>query len=163
MTFIVFIFAGLANQNLTFDDGIIMINYTHGETCHKIYERSTAILFSCDHSKNPVRSYSPSPVNLNIEQFTVLVWILSCIFWHQGKPEFIRETADCTYLFDWHTALACPSFKTTTCSYKWELLASLLTSKTYLSESGVTLEISVFCQWWKRPLLRFIHLGSAQI
>uniref|UniRef100_A0A8C1XSQ9 Insulin-like growth factor 2 receptor n=1 Tax=Cyprinus carpio TaxID=7962 RepID=A0A8C1XSQ9_CYPCA len=79
--------AGLANQNLTFDDGIIMINYTNGEKCHKIYERSTAILFSCDHSKNP------------------------------GKPEFIKETADCTYLFDWHTALACPSFKTTTCSY----------------------------------------------
>ncbi|XP_056125524.1 cation-independent mannose-6-phosphate receptor [Rhinichthys klamathensis goyatoka] len=79
--------AGVANQNLTFDDGIIMINYTNGETCHKVYERSTAILFSCDHSKNP------------------------------GKPEFIKETADCTYLFDWHTALACPSFKTTTCSY----------------------------------------------
>ncbi|XP_051500970.1 cation-independent mannose-6-phosphate receptor-like [Myxocyprinus asiaticus] len=79
--------AGIANQNVTFDDGIIMINYTQGETCHKIYERSTAILFSCDHSKNP------------------------------GTPEFIRETADCTYLFDWHTALACPSFKTTTCSY----------------------------------------------
>ncbi|XP_016329709.1 cation-independent mannose-6-phosphate receptor-like [Sinocyclocheilus anshuiensis] len=79
--------AGLANQNLTFDDGIIMINYTNGENCHKIYERSTAILFSCDHSKNP------------------------------GKPEFIKETADCTYLFEWHTALACPSFKTTTCSY----------------------------------------------
>uniref|UniRef100_A0A8C1XXP6 Insulin-like growth factor 2 receptor n=1 Tax=Cyprinus carpio TaxID=7962 RepID=A0A8C1XXP6_CYPCA len=77
--------AGLANQNLTFDDGIIMINYTNGEKCHKIYERSTAILFSCDHSKNPVK--------------------------------FIKETADCTYLFDWHTALACPSFKTTTCSY----------------------------------------------
>ncbi|XP_052442128.1 cation-independent mannose-6-phosphate receptor [Carassius gibelio] len=79
--------AGLANQNLTFDDGIIMINYTNGEKCHKIYERSTAILFSCDHSKNP------------------------------GKPEYIKETADCTYLFEWHTALACPSFKTTTCSY----------------------------------------------
>uniref|UniRef100_A0A8C2IVC6 Insulin-like growth factor 2 receptor n=1 Tax=Cyprinus carpio TaxID=7962 RepID=A0A8C2IVC6_CYPCA len=79
--------AGLSNQNLTFDDGIIMINYTNGEKCHKIYERSTAILFSCDHSKNP------------------------------GNPEFIKETADCTYLFEWHTALACPSFKTTTCSY----------------------------------------------
>uniref|UniRef100_A0A673MU85 Cation-independent mannose-6-phosphate receptor-like n=1 Tax=Sinocyclocheilus rhinocerous TaxID=307959 RepID=A0A673MU85_9TELE len=77
--------AGLANQNLTFDDGIIMINYTNGENCHKIYERSTAILFSCDHSKNPVK--------------------------------FIKETTDCTYLFEWHTALACPSFKTTTCSY----------------------------------------------
>ncbi|TRY58197.1 hypothetical protein DNTS_017408 [Danionella cerebrum] len=79
--------AGIANQNLSFDDGVIMINYTNGETCHQIYERSTAILFSCDHSKNP------------------------------GKPEFIKETADCTYLFDWHTALACPSFKTTTCSF----------------------------------------------
>ncbi|KAF5900285.1 cation-independent mannose-6-phosphate receptor-like, partial [Clarias magur] len=78
---------GLPNQNLTFDDGIIMINYTHGETCHKIYSRSTAILFSCDHSKNP------------------------------GKPAFIRETADCTYLFEWQTALACPPFKTTSCSY----------------------------------------------
>lgn len=36
-----------------------MINYTNGETCHKIYERSTAILFSCDHSKNPVSSLQP--------------------------------------------------------------------------------------------------------
>ncbi|XP_017311659.1 cation-independent mannose-6-phosphate receptor isoform X1 [Ictalurus punctatus] len=79
--------SGLANQNLTFDDGIIMINYTHGETCHRIYQRSTAIMFSCDHSKNP------------------------------GKPVFIRETEECTYLFEWRTALACPPFKTTICSY----------------------------------------------
>ncbi|XP_060722164.1 cation-independent mannose-6-phosphate receptor [Tachysurus vachellii] len=79
--------AGLANQNLTFDDGVIMINYTHGETCHKIYERSTAIIFSCDHSMNP------------------------------GKPVFIRETTSCSYLFEWHTALACPPFKTISCSY----------------------------------------------
>lgn len=80
--------AGLSNQNLLFDDAIIMINYTNGETCHKIYERSTAILFSCDHSQNP------------------------------GKPVFIKETPDCTYLFEWHTALACPPFKTISCSYK---------------------------------------------
>uniref|UniRef100_A0A4W4G3A2 Insulin-like growth factor 2 receptor n=1 Tax=Electrophorus electricus TaxID=8005 RepID=A0A4W4G3A2_ELEEL len=79
--------SGMVSQDLTFDDGVIMINYTHGETCHKIYERSTAILFSCDHSKNP------------------------------GKPDFIRETADCTYLFEWRTALACPPFKTISCSY----------------------------------------------
>lgn len=46
---------GMTTQNLLFDDGVIMINYTQGETCHKVYERSTAILFSCDHSKNPVR------------------------------------------------------------------------------------------------------------
>lgn len=79
--------SGLANQNLTLDDGVIIINYTHGDTCHTIYKRSTAIMFSCDHSKNP------------------------------GKPVFIRETADCTYLFEWHTALACPPFKTSSCSY----------------------------------------------
>ncbi|XP_072542274.1 cation-independent mannose-6-phosphate receptor [Salminus brasiliensis] len=79
--------SGMTTQDITFDDGVIMINYTHGETCHKIYERSTAILFSCDHSKSP------------------------------GKPAFIRETADCTYLFEWHTDLACPPFKTTSCSY----------------------------------------------
>ncbi|XP_076873911.1 cation-independent mannose-6-phosphate receptor isoform X2 [Brachyhypopomus gauderio] len=79
--------AGMVTRNLTFDDGVIMINYTNGEACHKIYERSTAILFSCDHSKNP------------------------------GKPAFIRETADCTYLFEWHTTLACPPFKTISCSY----------------------------------------------
>ncbi|KAI4887672.1 hypothetical protein NFI96_014869 [Prochilodus magdalenae] len=79
--------SGMKTQDLMFDDGVIMINYTGGEKCHKIYERSTAILFSCDHSKKP------------------------------GNPAFIRETADCTYLFEWHTALACPPFKTTSCSY----------------------------------------------
>ncbi|KAG7460969.1 hypothetical protein MATL_G00204630 [Megalops atlanticus] len=79
--------AGLATQNLIFDDGLIMINYTHGERCHKVYERSTAILFSCDHSKSV------------------------------GAPEFIRETPDCTYLFEWHTSLACLPFKTTSCSF----------------------------------------------
>ncbi|XP_066532658.1 cation-independent mannose-6-phosphate receptor isoform X2 [Hoplias malabaricus] len=79
--------SGLSTQTLTFDDGVIMINYTQGERCHKIYERSTAILFICDPSKNP------------------------------GEAQFIRETADCTYLFEWHTALACPPFKTTSCSY----------------------------------------------
>uniref|UniRef100_A0A8C9W683 Insulin-like growth factor 2 receptor n=1 Tax=Scleropages formosus TaxID=113540 RepID=A0A8C9W683_SCLFO len=77
--------AGLATQNLTYDDGLIMINYTGGDVCHKIYKRSTAILFACDHSK--------------------------------GAPEFMHETADCTYVFEWHTALACVPFKTTSCTF----------------------------------------------
>ncbi|XP_061097950.1 cation-independent mannose-6-phosphate receptor [Conger conger] len=80
--------AGLATQTLTYNDGLITINYTHGETCHKIYERSTAILFTCDHSKGT------------------------------GEPQFIKETTDCTYLFEWNTALACLPFKTTSCSFK---------------------------------------------
>ncbi|KAL2081956.1 hypothetical protein ACEWY4_021774 [Coilia grayii] len=79
--------AGLATQNLTYEDGLIMINYTRGETCHKIYERSTAILFTCDQSRAV------------------------------GSPEFIKETADCTYMFEWHTSLACLPFKTISCTY----------------------------------------------
>lgn len=31
-----------------------MINYTSGEKCHKIYERSTAILFYCDKTTSEV-------------------------------------------------------------------------------------------------------------
>ncbi|XP_064196429.1 cation-independent mannose-6-phosphate receptor [Anguilla rostrata] len=80
--------AGLTTQTLTYDDGLIMINYTHGQTCHKIYERATAILFTCDHSQGT------------------------------GEPQFIKETPDCTYLFEWNTALACLPFKTTSCSFK---------------------------------------------
>uniref|UniRef100_W5NFE2 Insulin-like growth factor 2 receptor n=1 Tax=Lepisosteus oculatus TaxID=7918 RepID=W5NFE2_LEPOC len=80
--------AGLATQNLTYEDGLIMINYTNGEKCHKIYERSTAIVFICDHSKN------------------------------YGTPVFLKETLDCTYMFEWHTELACLPFKTIECSFK---------------------------------------------
>ncbi|XP_062406227.1 cation-independent mannose-6-phosphate receptor [Sardina pilchardus] len=79
--------AGLATRSLTYEDGLIMINYTQGEKCHNIYERSTAILFTCDHSKSV------------------------------GKPEYMKETPDCTYMFEWHTALACPPFKAITCTY----------------------------------------------
>ncbi|KAJ8396206.1 hypothetical protein AAFF_G00020730 [Aldrovandia affinis] len=82
--------AGLTTQSLTYDDGLIMINYTRGETCHKIYERSTAILFTCDHSKSP------------------------------GEPQFIKETTDCTYLFEWNTQLACLPFKRTSCTFNDE-------------------------------------------
>ncbi|XP_028809164.1 cation-independent mannose-6-phosphate receptor isoform X2 [Denticeps clupeoides] len=79
--------AGLASQTLTYENGLLMINYTNGETCHKYYKRSTVILFSCSQSQNP------------------------------GTPEFIRETANCTYLFEWHTPLACLPFEPLVCSY----------------------------------------------
>ncbi|XP_058881252.1 cation-independent mannose-6-phosphate receptor [Acipenser ruthenus] len=80
--------AGRYTQNLTYEDGLIMINYTRGQKCHNIYERSTAIMFYCDHSRTP------------------------------GKPVYLRETLDCSYLFEWHTSYACPPFKTTGCSSK---------------------------------------------
>ncbi|XP_011491456.3 cation-independent mannose-6-phosphate receptor [Oryzias latipes] len=69
--------AGMANQNLVFVGDQILLNYTNGETCHKIYQRSTLISFSCHPDAGP------------------------------GEPEFIKETPDCSYLFTWPTALAC--------------------------------------------------------
>ncbi|XP_062428306.1 cation-independent mannose-6-phosphate receptor isoform X2 [Rhea pennata] len=78
--------AGLATEKLTFKNGLIMINYTSGEKCHKIYKRSTAILFYCDKTTS--------------------------------EPMFLKETPDCTYMFEWHTQYACPPVKSTECSYK---------------------------------------------
>ncbi|KAH0622428.1 hypothetical protein JD844_024730, partial [Phrynosoma platyrhinos] len=79
--------AGLQTTKLTYENGLIKINYTSGETCHKIYQRSTAIFFYCD----------PHP---NLE------------------PVFLKETEDCNYMFEWHTPLACPPFRSIDCSYK---------------------------------------------
>ncbi|XP_070781683.1 cation-independent mannose-6-phosphate receptor [Enoplosus armatus] len=79
--------AGMANQVLSYVGDQLILNYTNGETCHKIYKRSTEIYFSCHPDRHP------------------------------GAPEFIKETPDCTYLFSWPTALACVSVKTTGCSY----------------------------------------------
>uniref|UniRef100_H3CWI6 Insulin-like growth factor 2 receptor n=1 Tax=Tetraodon nigroviridis TaxID=99883 RepID=H3CWI6_TETNG len=79
--------AGIANQVLSYVEDQLILNYTGGETCHKIYQRSTEIYFSCHPDQNP------------------------------GAPEFIKETPDCTYMFSWPTALACVPIKTTSCSY----------------------------------------------
>ncbi|KAG7219113.1 hypothetical protein INR49_019321 [Caranx melampygus] len=79
--------AGMANQFLSYMGDQLILNYTNGETCHKIYQRSTEIYFSCHPDKNP------------------------------GEPTFIKETSDCTYMFSWPTALACVPVKTTSCSY----------------------------------------------
>ncbi|KAJ7342167.1 hypothetical protein JRQ81_009332 [Phrynocephalus forsythii] len=79
--------AGLLTTKLTYDNGLIKINYTSGEICHKIYQRSTAIFFYCD-------------LHPDLE------------------PVFLKETEDCTYMFEWHTPFACPPFKSIECSYK---------------------------------------------
>ncbi|XP_035535041.1 cation-independent mannose-6-phosphate receptor isoform X1 [Morone saxatilis] len=78
---------GLANQVLNYVEDQLILNYTNGESCHKIYQRSTEISFSCHPDMHP------------------------------GVPEFIKETPDCTYQFSWQTALACIPVKTTSCSY----------------------------------------------
>uniref|UniRef100_A0A3B4B5Q6 MRH domain-containing protein n=1 Tax=Periophthalmus magnuspinnatus TaxID=409849 RepID=A0A3B4B5Q6_9GOBI len=77
----------LESHNLIYVDGQIILNYTNGETCHKIYQRTTEVYFSCDPSKHP------------------------------GEPQFVNETPDCTYMFTWPTSLACIPVKTTSCSY----------------------------------------------
>lgn len=46
--------AGLTNQVLTYVGDQIILSYTNGETCHKIYERSTEIYFTCNPDKKPV-------------------------------------------------------------------------------------------------------------
>uniref|UniRef100_A0A8D2Q893 Insulin like growth factor 2 receptor n=1 Tax=Varanus komodoensis TaxID=61221 RepID=A0A8D2Q893_VARKO len=79
--------AGLHTTKLTYEDGLIKINYTSGDTCHTIYQRSTAIFFYCDLHPDL-------------------------------KPVFLKETEDCTYMFEWHTPFACPPSKAVECSYK---------------------------------------------
>ncbi|XP_034555992.1 cation-independent mannose-6-phosphate receptor [Notolabrus celidotus] len=79
--------AGMSNQVLSYVGDQLILNYTEGETCHKIYRRTTEVYFSCHPDRHP------------------------------GVPEFLKETPDCTYLFSWPTALACVPVKTTSCSY----------------------------------------------
>uniref|UniRef100_A0A3Q2ZJ59 Insulin-like growth factor 2 receptor n=1 Tax=Kryptolebias marmoratus TaxID=37003 RepID=A0A3Q2ZJ59_KRYMA len=51
--------AGLTNQILNFVGDQIILNYTGGETCHKIYQRSTVISFSCHPDRHPLIKETP--------------------------------------------------------------------------------------------------------
>ncbi|XP_022416368.1 cation-independent mannose-6-phosphate receptor [Delphinapterus leucas] len=42
--------AGLLTQKLTYENGVLKMNYTGGDTCHKVYQRSTTVIFYCDRS-----------------------------------------------------------------------------------------------------------------
>ncbi|EPY85235.1 cation-independent mannose-6-phosphate receptor precursor [Camelus ferus] len=42
--------AGLLTQKLTYENGVLKMNYTGGDPCHKVYQRSTTIFFYCDRS-----------------------------------------------------------------------------------------------------------------
>ncbi|XP_023555112.1 cation-independent mannose-6-phosphate receptor [Octodon degus] len=78
--------AGLLTQKLTYENGVLKMNFTGGDTCHQVYQRSTTIFFYCDQSTQ--------------------------------QPVFLRETSDCSYLFEWRTQYACPPFNVTECSLK---------------------------------------------
>ncbi|XP_077977392.1 cation-independent mannose-6-phosphate receptor-like [Glandiceps talaboti] len=84
--------AGMSNQNLRFEDGLLVLNYTTGKKCHNDkYERATLFQFTCDHSATG-----------------------------SGSITFLRETDDCTYTFMWHTIYACPPYDDVECSYRDE-------------------------------------------
>lgn len=46
--------AGLFTQKLTYENGVLKMNYTGGDACHKVYQRSTTIFFYCDRSTQVV-------------------------------------------------------------------------------------------------------------
>ncbi|XP_076612208.1 cation-independent mannose-6-phosphate receptor [Chaetodon auriga] len=103
---------GMANHVLSYVGDQLILNYTDGDTCHRIYNRSTEIYFSCHPDRKP------------------------------GVPEFIKETPDCTYLFSWPTALACIPVKTSSCSYNdgqghsYDLSPLALESRNWLVEAS---------------------------
>ena len=73
--------AGNYNKRLSYDDGVLSLNYSGGEVCsHSKTQRQTLISFVCD-SKAVADGL--------------------------GKPVFVAETDDCSYYFTWHTRLAC--------------------------------------------------------
>ncbi|XP_076077705.1 cation-independent mannose-6-phosphate receptor-like [Mytilus galloprovincialis] len=70
--------AGNANSQLVLDDGILMLNYTGGTSCHhNTFQRNTVINFVCSKDAG------------------------------QGTPVFVDESDDCTYFIHWKTELAC--------------------------------------------------------
>ncbi|XP_067674216.1 cation-independent mannose-6-phosphate receptor-like isoform X2 [Haliotis asinina] len=69
--------AGIANSNLQFRGGFLMLNYSGGALCHGKYQRSTIINFICGHGKG------------------------------DGYPILVDETDDCVYHFNWHTSRVC--------------------------------------------------------
>ncbi|XP_068088128.1 cation-independent mannose-6-phosphate receptor [Hyperolius riggenbachi] len=53
--------AGLSNQKLIYEDGLIKLNYTGGELCHQKYNRTTLILFHCDKTEEPPTFLKETP------------------------------------------------------------------------------------------------------
>uniref|UniRef100_A0A8C2ZCN4 Insulin-like growth factor 2 receptor n=1 Tax=Cyclopterus lumpus TaxID=8103 RepID=A0A8C2ZCN4_CYCLU len=53
--------AGMASQVLSYVGDQLILNYTNGEACHKIYQRSTEIYFSCHPDRHPVKFIKETP------------------------------------------------------------------------------------------------------
>ena len=69
--------AGKANDHLLYNDGNPYLNYTDGAPCH----RDKFV-------RNSIITFVCRPEG-------------------RSAPEFVMESDDCTYYFDWHTEKAC--------------------------------------------------------
>jgi len=80
---------GVANGNLTYEDGELSLIYHDGDSCHgDKYKRETHIRFVCDHK----------------------------VFGVEGDAvHFINETNECSYQFVWSTHMACMPFRVVQC------------------------------------------------
>ncbi|XP_075123765.1 cation-independent mannose-6-phosphate receptor isoform X2 [Leptodactylus fuscus] len=77
--------AGLTNQKLVYEDGVITINYTGGALCHNKYNRSTLIIFQCAKTEG-------GPVFLNESP--------DCIYkfqWHTPLACLPFKPIDCSF------------------------------------------------------------------
>ncbi|KAL4233045.1 Cation-independent mannose-6-phosphate receptor [Mactra antiquata] len=80
--------AGIANSELQYDNGQLMLIYKGGQDkCHGQYERQTFIRFVCDFSTEGRKG-----------------------------PTFIEESYNCHYVFEWATNMACPPHTASSCT-----------------------------------------------
>ncbi|XP_037281587.2 lysosomal enzyme receptor protein [Rhipicephalus microplus] len=80
--------AGKPNSTLVYRNGLVTLTYAQGSGgCKGNFNRTSVVTFVCDHS--------------------TMGW--------QG-PEFLSESRDCTYTFEWRTMLACPPIVKSECS-----------------------------------------------
>lgn len=79
-------YTGLASaSSLTFNNGLITLQYTQGQSCkNNAYNRTTIITFTCARGVT-------------------------------GAPVFVQETADCIYVFTWATDAACSPTDSISC------------------------------------------------
>lgn len=98
---------GILNKNLTYNSGMLLLNYSDGDFCHNNqFKRNTLIELHCGRKIN--------------------------------EPQFLFESHDCTYYFDWETSLACQTLMH--CAVK---NGSLFYDFTPLSESYHTAATSI--------------------
>ncbi|BFZ10294.1 hypothetical protein BsWGS_13333 [Bradybaena similaris] len=81
---------GAPSDKLKYNMGQISLIYSDGKgSCHHTFTRSTIINFICDHSQTG-----------------------------NTVPQYVQESSDCTYMFEWRTSAACPPHQISDCTFK---------------------------------------------